>query len=680
MDKHIRARNAELRRLAEERMASANPESPPVLPEIDANRLNHELQVHQIELEMQNEELQRARAQVETAFQRYSDLYEFAPVGYLLLDHLGIILQANLSSAQMLDIHRSELIGRRLAMLVAQPDRTVLNAFIARAFANHTKQVCEVAMLPGSGADLAVRLEGMLSADSQECRVALIDLTERRQMEERMRQTITELHQQGIDKQLAEERLMLALRAGKVAIWEIELPTKRVTTLAGDRFGSLSQGPVTITRDEFVSGIHLDDRAQVDASLYKAVFEGVEQFATFRSIEPDGSTRWIALRCRRVLDDQGVAVKLVGSSSDVTEQKRLEQRLRILFHAAPDPIVLFDNTWTFHDVNHAYEVLTGYARAELIGHAPFDLGIIAVESIDHLRSQREDLMQHRPVSAFELILCSKEGKRIDVEVNLHTVEIDQQKLYLSAMHDISLRKQAEAVVLESNRKQTELNELKSRFVSIASHEFRNPLMTIMFTADILRSFRKTMDDAKIEFQLQQIISETEHMQSLIDDVLQLARTQSTGYVLKPAMLDLAAVCREIVNMLQGNPNLTHTLVFSSSQQSVNALLDAKLMKEAITNLITNAVKYSAAGTTVHIDLAVDEAQIVFRVSDQGIGIPSADVPHLFEPFHRAGNVDQIDGTGLGLSITKNAVELHGGTITVESEVGTGTTFTIRMPA
>jgi len=278
-----------------------------------------------------------------------------------------------------------------------------------------------------------------------------------------------------------------------------------------------------------------------------------------------------------------------------------------------------------------------------------------------------------------LSLQSKNGEWVQVEVNLHEVTIDHRPLYLSAMHDISARKQAEAQLRESNRKLLELIELKSRFVSFASHEFRTPLTTIMFTADILRAYRSKMDDAKIDTRLQQIISESEHMQGLIDEVLKLTRAQSAGYVLNAATLDLDAECSEIVDRFEQNPTLAHTLTYTSNVAPLYASVDAKLMKEAITNLISNALKYSSAGTTVGIDLTASDARIVLRVSDQGIGIPADDLPRLFEPFHRAGNVGQIEGTGLGLSITKNAVELHGGTITAASEVGRGTTFTITLP-
>ena len=250
---------------------------------------------------------------------------------------------------------------------------------------------------------------------------------------------------------------------------------------------------------------------------------------------------------------------------------------------------------------------------------------------------------------------------------------------VTTFHDISERKNVEKLLRESNRKLVDLVEFKSQFVSMASHEFRSPLSDIMFTAEAVRAYRKRMDDAQVDKYLGQIITDSERMQALVDEILQLTRTQSTGYILKPVMIDLDAECSEIVERFSANPGLAHQIVYTCASQPLYALLDVRLVKGVITNLIANAVKYSPADTTVTVDLAVRDNSLVLRVTDQGIGIPEQDQAHLFEPFYRGSNALQVAGTGLGLSIAKNAVELHDGTIAVESEIGKGTTMTVTLP-
>lgn len=159
----------------------------------------------------------------------------------------------------------------------------------------------------------------------------------------------------------------------------------------------------------------------------------------------------------------------------------------------------------------------------------------------------------------------------------------------------------------------------------------------------------------------------------------LARMQAQRVEFNPAMLDLDALVRSVLDEFQGQADSKHRLAYTVSAGTQDVLLDNKLMRQIISNVVSNAIKYSPEGKDVCIHLEYTDAEVILKVSDEGIGIPKADLPHLFEPFHRAANVGTISGTGLGLVITREAVELHGGTITVESQQDVGTTFLIRLP-
>ena len=179
----------EIRRRAEEHLAS-HPPLAAAQPEENMQRLVHELQVHQVELAMQNEELLQSRAQVETELQRYSDLYDFAPVGYLLLDRRGSILQANLTSANLLAMNRVDLIGRRLGLFLDDVSWIVFNTFLTHLFADGSKQLCEVALSQKHTHSTCryVRLEGSLSANAQ-CHLTMLDITERKRAEQTERES-----------------------------------------------------------------------------------------------------------------------------------------------------------------------------------------------------------------------------------------------------------------------------------------------------------------------------------------------------------------------------------------------------------------------------------------------------------------------------------------------------------
>jgi PAS domain S-box-containing protein len=175
---------AELRRRAEERLREQRPEPGQVRTDADTQRLIHELQVHQVELEMQNEELQKARNEMEAGLEKYSDLYDFAPVGFLTLDREGAIREANLTSASLLGIERSRLVKRRFGFCVSPPDLPAFNAFLTRVFESKAREFCEVTLLKQGKPPLVVRIEAAVAASGQECRAVLDDITEHKRAEE----------------------------------------------------------------------------------------------------------------------------------------------------------------------------------------------------------------------------------------------------------------------------------------------------------------------------------------------------------------------------------------------------------------------------------------------------------------------------------------------------------------
>jgi hypothetical protein len=186
---------AKLRRRAEKRLKRQRPEGGRQKTALESARLVHELEVHQIELEMQNEELQRTRAKAEALLAQYTDLYDFAPTGYFNLAADGTILAVNLTGARLLGIERAQLLNRRFGVLVSEADRPVFNAFLAKTFAGKDREFCEVALLKAETSPLFVHVEAVVSEDRRECRAAMLDITDRHQTEAKRDQLIQELQQ-----------------------------------------------------------------------------------------------------------------------------------------------------------------------------------------------------------------------------------------------------------------------------------------------------------------------------------------------------------------------------------------------------------------------------------------------------------------------------------------------------
>lgn len=245
--------------------------------------------------------------------------------------------------------------------------------------------------------------------------------------------------------------------------------------------------------------------------------------------------------------------------------------------------------------------------------------------------------------------------------------------------DLTDLKRSEEALRQALGKEKELGELKSRFVSMASHEFRTPLAAILAATETLKIYRDKMDDNQINARLTKIGQHVNHMKSIMEDVLHLARIQAGRVEFRPGLGDLDALCREIIEEYDSQPFYQGRISYECLDAPLAAFFDERLIRQAISNLLSNALKYSITDSPVYLHLFANESAIIIKVADKGIGIPAEDQKHLFEPFHRAHNVGTIPGTGLGLSITKQAVEIHGGTITVESEAEKGTTFIVTLP-
>ena len=245
--------------------------------------------------------------------------------------------------------------------------------------------------------------------------------------------------------------------------------------------------------------------------------------------------------------------------------------------------------------------------------------------------------------------------------------------------DVTARHNAELETQAALNRQQELNELRSRFVAMTSHEFRTPLAAILSAQDLLKSYGGRLAESEKSELLGMIASSVNRMTGMLERVLLLGQVEAHMLEFKPRQLDLAALCQELVTEATNQQPASQCRVVADLSHSPGmGLYDEKLLRHIFSNLLSNAIKYSPDGGEVRMKVFAEGAQTVFEVSDQGIGIPADEIHHLFESFHRASNVGSIQGTGLGLAIVKQSVDLHGGTINVASHAGQGACFTVRL--
>ena len=247
------------------------------------------------------------------------------------------------------------------------------------------------------------------------------------------------------------------------------------------------------------------------------------------------------------------------------------------------------------------------------------------------------------------------------------------------LQEVTERRFREIELVQQIEKERDLRELKSRFVSMVSHEFRTPLSTILSSAEYIRKYGHKVDSDKKIKHFDRIESSVKNMTELLEDVLLIGRTEAGRLEFKPELLEIVSFSQGIVDEMQANASLAHQIVFEPNVDMLKMAFDPRLMRLVLTNLLSNAIKYSPAGGEVTFRLSKQDKDLLFRVADTGIGISTKDQLRLFTPFTRAGNVGSIGGTGLGLYIVKMVVELHDGTVAIDSDLGQGTAFIITMP-
>ncbi len=357
---------AELRRQAEEMARKEAAQSSENLESRSPEGIRqtlHELRVHQIELEMQNEELRRTQVELEAARARYFDLYDLAPVGYVTLSEQGLILEANLTAATLLGVTRDDLVKQPISRFICPEAQDSYYRFRQQLFATGAPRACELRMLRADAAPCWARLEATVAQDADGapgCRVVLSDITARKQAEESLQ-----------DK---EAILSESQRIAHIGSWRIELASGFISW-SEEMYRLYGVAPDTFAHSmaSYLALIHPGDVAAVQA-WHSACLAGKEpQALDFRIILPDGKVRFIRGSCEVQYDQVGRPFSMVGSAQDITEHKANEERLRqaaAVFENTRESVTMTDAEERILMVNPAFSELTGYAPEEVLGQTP----------------------------------------------------------------------------------------------------------------------------------------------------------------------------------------------------------------------------------------------------------------------------------------------------------------------
>lgn len=354
---------------------------------------------------------------------------------------------------------------------------------------------------------------------------------------------------------------------------------------------------------------------------------------------------------------------------------RTIEQVEAILNSSSEAIVLTKADGTIRQTNPAFDELFGFGIDEVFGYPIARL--LAPSHAVMFMPVFYAVVNGKVKKTIEVVARRQDGTTFDAEVGLSVIDDNDSSRVVCTFHDISKHLEIEDTLRQALERERELNELKTRFITMVSHEFRTPLATILVTVDSLRSYIDRMTSEQRDRKFNKIETQIRHMTDLLENVLALSQDNIGPTTTQQDSSSLDEICQALVDDLRGTT--AHQLVLKCEGDCKHLHLDPDFVRQMVSALLSNAIKFSPKGGLVQLLLDGTGDEVVIQVTDEGIGIPEADQQHLFKAFHRAKNVDTIPGTGMGLALVKQAVEQVGGTIHFESTVGAGTTFTMTLP-
>ncbi|MDX5320684.1 MAG: PAS domain S-box protein [Bacteroidota bacterium] len=438
----------------------------------------------------------------------------------------------------------------------------------------------------------------------------------------------------------------------------------------------------------FRESILEDDRTKFDALMDElSINKNAYLNCMVRIPSKDNKIKWTEIYARSIFRKDNKPYFL-GTIIDVSQRRLTEQKLeesetryRLITENISDMVTLQDETGKFIYASPSIQTILGFSPDEIIGKSPRQ---IWTEKQVKNTVWEKDLFDTKQGLRSSYLFSKKNGQSVWLETlrSLVYTENEDRFVIQSTTRDISPFKEAEQNLKAALDKQRELNDLKSNFISMASHEFRTPLTTIRSSIQLLEEYsRSTPEEQKLKMQKHFVRTkdQIERVTRLMNDVLILGRFDAGKTPFHAKASDLGMFCKELIAEHFSNQSDGRTIQISIEGDSKPVIFDSSLLSHVVLNLVSNAFKYSIGKKNPELEIKYDESHVRLIVRDFGIGIPKDDLNLVFQSFYRAKNAIEVPGTGLGLVITKEFVELHKGSIQITSELNNYTEVCVELP-
>ena len=626
-------------------------------------------------------------AALKTSEARFRSIFERANTGIAFGDAKGNLIEYNAVLANLLGYHGDELKGVNFGDFThpddLEPERELLNEILA---GTRSEYRLEKRYLVRDGAVIWVDLSVAAIRDDKGAVTrfvgVLVDITERKRTREQLEQS--------------QQSLRLAQQIARLGSWELDLVTNELHWSAEVfRIFEIDPRRFEASYEAFVAAIHPEDRESVTQAFEASLRERAPYSIEHRLLMPDGRVKYVHEQGESHYDEAGRPLRSLGTVLDITERRRAEQalrdseaRLRNIFENVPIGIFQSTPAGKFVYVNPALAAMLGYASPqELIETVNQSSIAAALYATPERRPLQVKALTEQAGQArvYENRYRCKDGRIIDAILSFgeRRDPLTDERFLFGFVYDVTAQKQTEAALVSAKQEAEAANRAKSDFLANMSHEIRTPMNAVLGLTQLLLDTELTTRQRDYLLKLNDA---TRSLLGILNDILDYAKIEA-------GKLDLEAVDIEIASVLEHSTNLFALaaeekgieLIFEVDPELPPVLVgDPLRFKQIINNLLGNAVKFTEQGH-VRLSLRVlqwqdDRVSLQVAVGDTGIGMTPAQLERLFTAFGQAdtSTTRQFGGTGLGLSITKRLVEMMGGTITVASEAGGGSTFTFTV--
>lgn len=529
------------------------------------------------------------------------------------------------------------------------------------------------------------------------------EISERKQAEKALQKQTEELvllnnqlesrvNERTAEIEFTRQRLELATKAAGLGIWEwninsgamiLDNQMYTILGLTSDVFDNTMKG--------FIDFIHADDLEFIE-NLLQEIIEGRTYFElAYRIVRKDGSVRFIHSHGLGIVDRTGRVERMIGTADDVTAQKQAEQAVleseayaRLLFDASPDPISVAEADGIMVDVNKFFEQQHNVKRDEIRGKHISELNIFPAEDIKKAGDYINEILQGKKLPPVELDFYTVDKGLHTLEMHSYPIQVYGRPLVLSTSRDITEHKISSDMLRRANNEMERALRIKDEFLASMSHELRTPLNAILGISESLEEqIIGPLNEKQLKY-LRTVSESGHHLLELINDILDLSKIEAGRIELNIAQMPAEHLVQSSLRIIKEMAQKKELQLKVDIDPNVKTMQgDERRLKQVLVNLLSNAVKFTPQGGEVGLELKgyPEDSEATITVWDTGIGIKQEDINRLFKPFVQLDSSlsREYAGTGLGLALVSQMIRLHGGSVSLTSEVGKGSRFTVTIP-